>query len=307
MADETPKTEPTPIVTDAPSIAAGDQMPGAPEAAAKIEIEAAKAEAKSEPQTPEPKAEAPTLPPAAQLAEPNAIVPFRRPEPKPEPAAAPAARSARFALLAACVAIAASFGAIGGSLGVAKFGPAIAPAPAPALAAPVQKDNVAEEMKALKDTVTQLRTATRTLSENLAALKTSVAISTATQNTQVGKIAETLDRVEKSQAEQRKAAAAATAAAATATAANTAHAAQDITGSISKPATVEPNAALKNSIVQGYVVRRVYDGAALIESRDGIIEVAPGDVAPGLGRIEGIKRQDGRWVVMTARGMVVGR
>ena len=316
MADETPKPDATPIVTDAPSIAAGDQTPAAPEAAAKSEIEAPKDEVKSASQSPEPKAEAPTLPPAAQLAEPNAIIPFRRPEPKPEPAAAPAARSTRFALLAACVAIAASFGAIGGSLGVAKFGPAIAPAPAPVVAAPVQKDNVADEMKALKDTVTQLRTATRALSENLAALKLSVATSTATQNTQVGKIAEALDRVEKGQAEQKKAVAAAAAAAAaaavpapanTAHAANAAHAAPDITGSIARPAATEPNAALKNSIVQGYVVRRVYDGAALIESRDGIIEVAPGDVAPGLGRIEGIKRQDGRWVVMTARGMVVGR
>ena len=49
----------------------------------------------------------------------------------------------------------------------------------------------------------------------------------------------------------------------------------------------------------GWVLRRVYDGAALIEGRDGIIEVEPGVVAPGLGRIEGIKRQDGRWVVVT--------
>ena len=55
------------------------------------------------------------------------------------------------------------------------------------------------------------------------------------------------------------------------------------------------------------MLRRVYDGAALIEGRDGIIEVEPGIVAPGLGRIEGIKRQDGRWVVVTSRGLVVGR
>jgi hypothetical protein len=55
------------------------------------------------------------------------------------------------------------------------------------------------------------------------------------------------------------------------------------------------------------VLRRVYDGAALIEGRDGIIEVEPGIVAPGLGRVESIKRQDGRWVVVTSRGLVVGR
>ena len=66
------------------------------------------------------------------------------------------------------------------------------------------KENVADEVKALKDTVAQLRTATRTLSENLAALKTSVNTSNTAQNTQIGKIAETLERVEKGQAEQRK-------------------------------------------------------------------------------------------------------
>lgn len=315
MADENPKSEPTPIVTDAPSIAARDQAPNAetaePEtaqAAPKVEAaEAPKVEAKNDSERIAPKIEAPTLPPAPQLSEPTAIIPFRRPEPKTEAAAAPQARSTRFALLAACVAIAASFGALGGSLGVAKFGPMISPAPAPVIAAPVQKENVADEMKALKDTVVQLRTATRTLSENLAALKTSVNISNTTQNAQIGKIAETLDRVEKGQAEQRKTIAAAATAANPAQAAQAAHAAQDITGSISKPQTTEPNGALKNTIVQGWVLRRVVDGAALIEGRDGIIEVEAGDVAPGIGRIEAIKRQDGRWVVVTARGLVVGR
>ena len=59
--------------------------------------------------------------------------------------------------------------------------------------------------------------------------------------------------------------------------------------------------------VPGWVLRRVYDGAALIEGRDGIVEVEPGMVTPGLGRVEAIKRQDGRWVVVTSRGLIVGR
>ena len=298
MADEAPKTEPILTVTDAPSIAAGDQAPAAE--TAKPETAEAPAIALPDQSKTEPTIEAPTLPPAPKLAEPTAIIPFRRPEPRTETAAAAPARSTRFALLAACVAIAASFGAIGGSLGVAKFGPMISPPPAQVVvAAPVTKENVADEVKALKDTVVQLRTATRTLSENLAALKNSVNTSNNAQNAQIGKIADTLERVEKGQAEQRKTVAAAAAAAPS----NIANAAQDITGSIAKPATTEP----KSAIVQGWVLRRVYDGAALIEGRDGIIEVEPGDVAPGLGRIEGIKRQDGRWVVMTARGLVVGR
>src|SRR5688500_2793868 len=168
MADETPKVEPILIVKDSPSIAASDQAPvdaPKPEIAEianveateakiepKIEPKAEKAEPKVEPKI-EPKIEAPTLPPAPQLTEPPAaIVPFKDPKPKAE-AAAPQASRARFALLAACVAIAASFGAIGGSLAVAKFGPTLASAPPPAAPAPITRDQVADEVKALKDTL----------------------------------------------------------------------------------------------------------------------------------------------------------
>jgi hypothetical protein len=322
-SDETAKTEPT--VIDAPPIAAAEPQ-AAENVAPKLEavvpeapkIEAPAIKAKAEPvkvepkpeakaeQKPEPKAEprieASTLPPAAQLAESPAIIRLRRQEPKPAARPQPAG-SKRFALLAACVAIAASFGAIGGSLGVAKLAPMISPAPAPlAVAAP--KDTVGEELKALKETVAQLRTATRGLSENLATLKVSVSTSNVTQNAQnaqIGKIAEILDRVEKAQAEQRKLAVAAPAA-------------PETTGSIvQKSAAVapmvlgDPPTTLKPPILQDYVLRRVYDGAALIEGRHGIIEVEPGITAPGLGRIEAIRRQDGRWVVVTARGLIVQR
>jgi hypothetical protein len=223
--------------------------------------------------------------------------------------------SARFGLLAACIAIAASFGAVAGSLSVAKLGPMFAPPPpAPIVQAPVKDEALAAEVKALRDTITQLRTATRTLGENFAALKSSTTTANASQNQQIAKLSESMERVEK--AEQRRAAAPTTTTAAVA--ASRQAAASDITGSIAaKPqSTLAPGpgatpeaqaAALRPSVVQGWVLRRVYDGAALIEGRDGIIEVEPGDVAPGLGRIEAIKRQDGRWTVVTARGIVVGR
>ena len=237
--------------------------------------------------------QAPNLPPAPQID--PVVVAFKKPEPASAPAAPQQSRNTRFALLAASVAIAASFGAIGGSLGVAKFGPMISSAPAPV--APVAKEQVADEVKALKDTVAQLRATTNKLSDNFAALKTSVA----TASTQNGKIAEALERIEKSQAEQRKTAAAA--------AAST----TEVTGSIAQKQAAAPVApmvlgtpptTLKPPAVPGFVLRRVFDGAALIEGRDGIIEVEPGMVAPGLGRVEAIKREDGRWVVVTARGIV---
>jgi hypothetical protein len=38
----------------------------------------------------------------------------------------------------------------------------------------------------------------------------------------------------------------------------------------------------------------------------GIIEVDQGDIVPGLGRIDAIRKQtDGRWVVVTPRGLVM--
>jgi hypothetical protein len=316
-SDETPKIEPVLMVKDAPPLAAIDQ-PAAPEAA-KPEIEAAKREIKVEAKAEAPvfevaapeaatvepaKAElpkfelstsqAPNLPPAPQID--PVVVAFKK---KPEPASAPAApqaRSTRFALLAACVAVAASFGAVGGSLGVARFGPMISSAPAPAAA--VAREHLADEVKALKDTVAQLRSTTNKLSDNFTALKTTVT----TASAQNGKIAETLERIEKAQAEQRKTVAAAPAASTT-----------EVTGSIAQKQAAAsavpmvlgtPPTTLKPPVVPGFVLRRVYDGAALIEGRDGMIEVEPGMVAPGLGRVEAIKREDGRWVVVTARGIV---
>jgi hypothetical protein len=324
-SDETPKIEPTLTVTDAPSIA-----PETKPEAAKSEIESPKveaveppkleltAEAKTEPKTEpekiapklEPKLEVPTLPAAAQIEPPKFIMATHRPEPKVAKPAAPQPRSARFALLAASVAIAASFGAIGGSLGVAKFGPMIAPSQPEVVSVP--KEHTADEIKALKDSIAQLRFFTKSLSENVAALKTTVNTTTAAANQQNGKIAEMLDRIEKAQAEQRKTAAAASAPTTSTTQAATA---PEITGSIAsqkQAAAVpmvlgDPPTTLKPPILHDYVVRRVYDGAALLEGRNGIIEVEIGATAPGLGRIESIKRQDGRWVVVTARGLVMGR
>lgn len=219
-------------------------------------------------------------------------------------------RIARFALLAASMAIAACGGAVAGSFGVTYFGHFAKAPEAPVVAKVAAKDATSDEVKALKDTVTQLRATTKALSDNLAALKNTVSTSNTTQNTQISKISETLERVEKSQTEQRKAAVAAAAAAAQPVMAQ-AQPVAETTGSVlpRPPANalpaIEPNGALKQAIVQGYSLRRVYDGAALIEGREGMIEVEIGAIVPGLGRIENIKRQDGRWVVVTARGLVV--
>jgi hypothetical protein len=39
----------------------------------------------------------------------------------------------------------------------------------------------------------------------------------------------------------------------------------------------------------------------------GVFEVVPGANLPGLGKVETIRRHDGRWVVMTPKGMIVSQ
>ena len=60
-------------------------------------------------------------------------------------------------------------------------------------------------------------------------------------------------------------------------------------------------------VIDGWVLQDVSRGGALIEGRQGIYEVYAGDVVPGLGRIDAVRRQDGRWVVVTSRGLIVAR
>jgi hypothetical protein len=59
--------------------------------------------------------------------------------------------------------------------------------------------------------------------------------------------------------------------------------------------------------VDGWVLRRVSDGGALIEGQQGLFEVYAGDPVPGLGRVDAIRHEDGRWVVVTSRGLIVER
>jgi hypothetical protein len=62
---------------------------------------------------------------------------------------------------------------------------------------------------------------------------------------------------------------------------------------------------VKSEPVEGWVLREVYNGSALVESRRrGLYEVMPGNVIPGVGRVEAIERRGARWVVVTDRGFI---
>ena len=79
-------------------------------------------------------------------------------------------------------------------------------------------------------------------------------------------------------------------------------------GAVRPTATApKPVDAGKLPVVQGWSLRDVNHGLALIEGRNGFYEVYAGDPIPGLGRVDSIKRQDGRWVVVTTKGLVVSR
>jgi hypothetical protein len=152
-----------------------------------------------------------------------------------------------------------------------------------------------EEIQALKENVVQARV-------ELAALKLSNDSANRNTGAQLGRIGERIDRVERSQAEP---AAKLTKALDTLERLSRGEAAsKDVTGSV-VPAASGLNQPAKPAAVEGWVVRDVYRGTALIEGRMGVIEVDQGDVVPGLGRVDAIRKQDGRWVVVTPKGLIV--
>jgi len=194
----------------------------------------------------------------------------------------------RFTVLAASLALAAALGAMVGALvayGLARPGAIPAVAGRTAL----------EEIQALKENVVQARV-------ELAALKLSIDSANRNTGAQLSRISERIDRVERSQAEP---AAKLTKALDTLERLSRGEAAsKDVTGSVVASAS-GLNQPAKPAAVEGWVVRDVYRGTALIEGRMGVIEVDQGDVVPGLGRVDAIRKQDGRWVVVTPKGLIM--
>jgi len=295
-------------------IAAPDPAPAASSAAAPAEAPSA---TPLPPPAPFIVIDAPNIE-AASSAPPIAPPEPARPEmAAPSEAAAPAeptfrpwAKMPRVRSVAAGLAIAAVVGAMAGSAATAGLGGLWASPPPSAKTADKSADKTADktaDVRPLRETIARLNT-------ELAALKASIENSGRTANAQFSKLGDRLDRVEHAQAEP----AAKLAKLAEAVdrmehrapaSASTSH---DVTGSIAaplpQPATALPARPAGPPILDGWIVRSVYNGTALIQARyGGVIEVEPGDSLPGLGRIENIRRQDGRWVVVTSRGMIVAR
>ena len=228
--------------------------------------------------------------------------------------AAPAEGSSgkrRIGAMAAVVALATVAGALGGALATAGFGKLMAGDSAQASSQSSSKDSA-------------LETSVARIDAEIVALKASLEHTSRTTTGQLNKASDRLDKVEKAQAEPAAKLAKLseavdklrTAQASAPTAAAAPAPAKDITGSIPQQAAAAappaPAASPKPEVarmptVEGWILRDVANGSALIESRRGMYEVYAGDPIPGLGRVDAIRRQDGRWVVVTSKGLIVAR
>jgi hypothetical protein len=56
--------------------------------------------------------------------------------------------------------------------------------------------------------------------------------------------------------------------------------------------------------IEGWTVREVRGGTAILEGPNGVWTVTHGDTVPGLGRIDSIVRWGNRWIVATANGLI---
>jgi hypothetical protein len=182
------------------------------------------------------------------------------------------ARHKRYALLAASVAIAAVVGAVTGAATTGGF----------SKAPPVDVAAV-EENKAMQQSVARL-------TKEITGLKASLDAANRSASSQIAKISERLNRET-----------------------------TNVTGSVppqtqatpaASPPAIRPELAARAmqprpSIVPDWTIREARDGFVFVQGHGDIYQVVPGAPLPGLGPVEQIKRQDGRWLVVTPKGIIV--
>jgi hypothetical protein len=185
-------------------------------------------------------------------------------------------RHKRYALLAASVAIAAALGAV---VGAATTG---------GLSKPATVDIAVEENKATQQSVARL-------AKEITSLKASFDAANKSAHSQIAKISERLNRE-----------------------------GADITGSIAPAQSIQPAPQVsapvptprpapaaesllpsRLPIVADWSIRDARDGYIYVQGHGDVYQVVPGAPLPGLGPVEQIKRQDGRWLVVTRKGIIV--
>ena len=73
----------------------------------------------------------------------------------------------------------------------------------------------------------------------------------------------------------------------------------------SRIAAVEPPPPARPSVVAGWTIRDTRNGYVYVKNHGELYQVVLGAPLPGLGPVQSVKRQDGRWVVLTPKGIIV--
>lgn len=182
---------------------------------------------------------------------------------------------------------------------------------------PAQNNAAANaEIRNLRETVAHLRKQVSGVSENLDGLRTAVDQSSKVTNDRFGRFAENLDRIERvSSSSTAKLDKLAQVQAQVQTPAPAmvqsqpasqlgpvmaSVAAPEFTGSVPAPERMSaPRRAIK-----GWSVRQAYEGIAILQGPNGVVEAVLGQQVPGLGRIEEIRNENGRLVVEASGGVI---
>jgi hypothetical protein len=206
-----------------------------------------------------------------------ALVPVAKPA--PEQAAEPPkvtsrftlkTRHKRYAVLAASVAIGAVLGAVASAMVAGGFS-----------TPPSRNVAAAEENKAMQASLTSL-------SKEVTVLKSRLAVANKLAQAEAARTAERIARES-----------------------------ADVTGSISPPQTMPaprpaPHIAMAESqpparppVLPDWSIRDARGGYIYVEGHGDIYQVVPGAPLPGVGPVQSITRQEGRWVVTTPKGIIV--
>jgi hypothetical protein len=70
------------------------------------------------------------------------------------------------------------------------------------------------------------------------------------------------------------------------------------------PTKLIPTPETRPTTIEGWTLREVVNGAAVIEGPNGVWKVTPGQTVPGIGRVDSIVRWGNRLVVATSRGLI---
>lgn len=159
------------------------------------------------------------------------------------------------------------------------------------------------ELRNIRESMAQLRRNVAALSNELATNRAALDAANKAASDRLGRVVQSLDRVERDQSasatkierlSEQKAQVARTVPATPPA---------EITGTV-QPPPPRP-ASARREVIAGWHVRRAYEGVAILEGQPGVIEAVLGQDVPNLGRIEEIKYENGRWQVLTSKGVIL--